>query len=77
MNRKKKLWENECLLQEGRMDAHADFRSTFCGDGAVTLDGEWKIIYLKAPEYSPEGFSESLRGNPSPFCGHLVHASRP
>ena len=58
MNRKKKLWENECLIQEGRMDAHADFRSTFCGDGAVPLNGEWKILYLKAPEYSPEGFSD-------------------
>ncbi|WP_130836556.1 glycoside hydrolase family 2 TIM barrel-domain containing protein [Lachnoclostridium sp. Marseille-P6806] len=56
MNRKKKLWENECLLEEGRREPHCDFCRTCCADGAITLNGEWKILYLKAPEYSPEGF---------------------
>lgn len=54
--REKKRWENEELLQIGRRSAHTDFRNhsktTYC----MSLDGEWKFLYLKAPEYSPEGF---------------------
>lgn len=58
MKREKKRWENEELLQIGRREAHTDFRRT--EEQKLSLNGNWKFLYLKAPEYSPEGFSEKL-----------------
>lgn len=54
--RKKKRWENEELLQIGRRDTHTDFRTHSKTTERISLDGEWKFLYMKSPEYSPEGF---------------------
>lgn len=58
MVRKKKLWEDETILGIGRREPHCDFiRTTFAGD-RICLNGVWKILYLEAPEYVPERFSD-------------------
>ena len=56
MEREKKRWENEELLHIGRRAPHTDFLRTGSADHRMSLNGEWKFLYLKAPEYSPEGF---------------------
>lgn len=58
--RKKKRWENEELLHIGRRDAHTDFRRHSKSTYSMSLNGEWKFLYLKAPEYSPEGFEKAV-----------------
>lgn len=58
MIREKKHWENEELLQMGRREVHTDFRRMESDDFRISLNGSWKFLYLKAPEYSPEGFCE-------------------
>ena len=58
--REKKRWENEELLQIGRRDAHTDFRTYSNTTEWISLDGEWKFLYLKAPEYSPKGFEAEV-----------------
>lgn len=57
MAREKKRWENEELLHIGRREAHTDFRKSIAS-ACISLNGDWKFEYLKAPEYSPEGFCE-------------------
>jgi glycosyl hydrolase, family 2 len=58
MERQKKRWEDETLLHIGRREAqpHLVHESTAGTD--VSLNGEWDFLYLRAPEYSPEGFFE-------------------
>ena len=56
--REKKRWENEELLQIGRRQAHTDFRRNSKSTEYISLDGKWRFLYLKAPEYSPEGFEK-------------------
>lgn len=55
--REKKRWETEELLQIGRRPAHTDFKRG-PESGSLSLNGHWKFLYLKAPEYAPEGFCE-------------------
>ena len=59
MKRAKKRWEDETLLHIGRSEAHADFHRSADKGKELLLDGEWKFLFLPAPEYSPEGFFES------------------
>lgn len=56
--REKKRWENEELFQIGRRETHTDFRSHSKSTERISLDGDWKFLYLKAPEYSPEEFEK-------------------
>ncbi|MGN1166895.1 MAG: glycoside hydrolase family 2 TIM barrel-domain containing protein [Lachnospiraceae bacterium] len=58
MPREKKRWENEELLHIGRRPPHTDFRRNNQDCYQMSLNGNWKFLYLKAPEYSPEGFSD-------------------
>lgn len=53
----KKRWENEELLQINRRTAHTDFTRIMDAQYRRSLNGEWRFLYLKAPEYAPEGFS--------------------
>lgn len=50
----KKRWEDQQLSGIGRRLA----RTAFYKDSshAISLNGEWKFLYLNAPELSPEGF---------------------
>ena len=51
--RAKKRWEDQTLTGIGRLPARA---SRFTDSSAVeSLNGEWKFLYLAAPEYSPQG----------------------
>ncbi|MDO4471105.1 MAG: glycoside hydrolase family 2 TIM barrel-domain containing protein, partial [Bacillota bacterium] len=58
--REKKRWENEELLHIGRRESHTDFRSHSKTTYRLSLDGVWRFLYLKAPEYSPKGFEAVL-----------------
>lgn len=58
MSRIKKRWEDEQLLQIGRCTPHTDFKRNSEEDCRISLNGDWQFLYMKAPEYSPEGFSE-------------------
>lgn len=62
-----KLWENIKIDSIGRLDARAHFLSFPSKEKAMlnenkythafkNLNGEWKFLFLDAPEYSPEGF---------------------
>ena len=54
--RAKKRWEDQTLTGIGRLTARA---SRFTDSSAVELlNGEWKFLYLAAPEYSPQGFEQ-------------------
>ena len=57
MKREKKRWENEELLHINRRETHTDFKRPEEQSYVVSLNGNWKFLYLGAPEYSPEGFS--------------------
>lgn len=52
--RRKKRWENQELTAMGRREA----RTAFYDDSLtkISLNGEWRFLYLDAPELSPEGF---------------------
>lgn len=52
--RTKKRWEDQLLEHIGRREA----RTAFYQDSArhESLNGQWKFLYLEAPELSPEGF---------------------
>lgn len=63
MIREKKRWENEELLQIGRRETHTDFKRLGKETSYFSLNGEWKFLYMKAPEYSPAGFSEEGFGD--------------
>lgn len=60
LKRKKKRWEDQELLAIGRREA----RTGFYRDSLkkISLNGEWKFLYLEAPELSPEGFAERGQG---------------
>lgn len=58
MTRVKKRWEDEQLLHIGRCTPHTDFNRKMGEGFRISLNGDWQFLYLKAPEYSPEGFSE-------------------
>lgn len=58
MKRERKQWENEEILQIGRREAHTDFKRHDNFSEKLSLNGEWKFLFLKAPEYSPEHFEE-------------------
>lgn len=51
-----KRWEDHRITGIGRRKS----RTTFYRDSAsrISLNGQWKFIYLDAPELSPEGFYE-------------------
>lgn len=59
MIRTKKRWEDEELLQIGRRTSHTDYERLPQFGKSMTLNGDWKFLYLKAPEYSPEDFYEA------------------
>lgn len=56
MARAKKHWENEELLHLNRRKPHTDFRRKNDSNDRISLNGNWRFLYLKAPEYSPEEF---------------------
>ncbi|MBS4202378.1 glycoside hydrolase family 2 [Bacillus sp. FJAT-49732] len=67
MQRTMKRWENIHLTGINKLPAHTNFHRyrkleeamTFnkkMSKGYQLLDGEWKFLFLEAPEYSPEGF---------------------
>lgn len=56
MSRKKKRWEDEELLHIARCSPHTDFKRRNQEDFQMSLNGKWKFLYLKAPEYSPDSF---------------------
>lgn len=58
--RAKKRWEDQSLGHIGRREA----RTEFYKDSAsrIDLNGEWKFLYLEAPELSPEGFMNKKEG---------------
>ncbi|WP_434693353.1 glycoside hydrolase family 2 TIM barrel-domain containing protein [Hungatella sp. SB206] len=58
--RKKKRWEDETITGIERRGA----RTSFYRDSArhVSLNGDWKFLYLEAPEFSPAGFEEPGSG---------------
>ncbi len=53
MKRVKKRWEDETLLHTNRRDTRANF---YRDTNSVSLNGDWKFLFLDAPEYSPNGF---------------------
>ncbi|WP_097015382.1 glycoside hydrolase family 2 TIM barrel-domain containing protein [Anaerocolumna aminovalerica] len=59
--RKKKRWEDHQLGHIGRREA----RTAFYKDSAnrISLNGEWKFLYMEAPELSPEGFMNKESGS--------------
>lgn len=58
MERKKKRWENEELQQIGRRASHTDFQRPQDEEYRLSLNGDWRFLYLQAPEYSPNGFEK-------------------
>lgn len=58
--RNKKRWENESITGIGRREA----RTSFYKDSApvFSLNGDWKFLYLEAPEFSPAGFEQPQNG---------------
>jgi len=68
-NRVPKLWEDLETSHQGRLAARTSFRlwrdeaaaRTFdktLSLGWQSLDGDWRFLYLEAPEFSPQGFAE-------------------
>lgn len=53
----KKRWENQNLCGIGRREA----RTSFYRDSQemISLNGEWRFLYLEAPELSPQGFEKA------------------
>lgn len=56
----KKLWEDESVTGLGRREA----RTSFFRDSAerLSLNGDWKFLYLEAPELSPPDFMKPGSG---------------
>lgn len=54
MKREKKRWEDQTLEHIGRRKA----RTAFYKDDAskISLNGDWKFMFLEAPELAPDGF---------------------
>lgn len=59
LKRKVKRWENHQITNIGRRDARTSFYKD--SSSRISLNGEWKFMYLEAPELSPEGFWEGDR----------------
>ena len=61
IQRLKKRWEDQELSGIGRREARTSFyKDTFAKS---SLNGDWKFLYLDAPELSPEGFMNKDAGN--------------
>ncbi len=58
MERQKKRWENETLLHIGRREAQPRLMRSGMHPTDISLNGTWDFLYLRAPEFSPEGFFE-------------------
>lgn len=60
IRREVKRWEDHKITGIGRREA----RTAFYKDSAkrISLNGDWKFLYLKAPELSPEGFMNPGEG---------------
>ena len=58
MERQKKRWENETLLHIGRREAQPRLMRSGMHPTDLSLNGTWDFLYLRAPEFSPEGFFE-------------------
>ena len=58
MERQKKRWEDETLLHIGRREAQPRLMRSGMQLTDISLNGEWDFLYLRAPEFSPEGFFE-------------------
>lgn len=58
MERQKKRWEDETLLHIGRREAQPRLMRSGMHPTDISLNGEWDFLYLRAPEFSPEGFFE-------------------
>ncbi|MEC1524527.1 glycoside hydrolase family 2 TIM barrel-domain containing protein [Neobacillus niacini] len=67
MQREMKRWENIHLTALNRLPAHTDFYryrelteaiqlNKEQSKGYMSLDGNWKFLFLEAPEFSPEDF---------------------
>ncbi|MFJ7976906.1 glycoside hydrolase family 2 TIM barrel-domain containing protein [Peribacillus sp. NPDC096379] len=67
MQREMKRWENVHLTGINRLSAHTDFYryrefseafklNKEMSKGYLLLDGEWKFLFLEAPEFSPLSF---------------------
>lgn len=58
--RKKKRWEDPSVSSIGKRSA----RTAFYQDSSsrISLNGDWKFLYLEAPELSPKGFEEAEAG---------------
>ena len=54
--RTKKRWENQTLTNIGRLPMHTARYSDSIEK--QSLNGNWKFLYLEAPEYSPVGFEQ-------------------
>jgi len=58
MKRQKKRWEDETLLHIGRREAQPRLMRSGMQPTDISLNGTWDFLYLRAPEFSPEGFFE-------------------
>lgn len=58
MERQKKRWEDEMLLHIGRREAQPRLMRSGMQPTDISLNGTWDFLYLRAPEFSPEGFFE-------------------
>lgn len=58
MERQKKRWEDETLLHIGRREAQPRLMRSGMQPTDISLNGTWDFLYLRAPEFSPEGFFE-------------------
>lgn len=67
MTRKPKRWEDISITNVNRCDQTANFcrykekkiNNDFENqNGFILLDGEWSLLYIEAPEYSPENFTD-------------------
>lgn len=56
---KLKIWENNHCLSINREEAHTDYISRDENDSVSdyqSLNGNWKFLFLDAPEYAPTGY---------------------
>ena len=58
MERQKKRWEDETLLHIGQREAQPRLMRSGMHPTDISLNGTWDFLYLRAPEFSPEGFFE-------------------
>lgn len=58
MERVKNRWEDEQLLHIGRLEAHTDYLRNSSRGTSLSLNGNWKFRYLRAPACTPAGFEQ-------------------